>query len=141
MESLANNLEKDQFHNVNKVCSVKKRELMLKKGVFPYDYMDGLEKLDETELLEKEKFYSKLNDRDITDEEYEHAKNVWKEFEMETMRNYHDLYMITEVLILADVFENFRKICMENCKLDPAWYYTSPGLSWNALLKITKVKL
>ena len=114
---------------------------MLKKGVFPYDYMDGLEKLDETELLEKEKFYSKLNDRDITDEEYEHAKNVWKEFEMETMRNYHDLYMITEVLILADVFENFRKICMENCKLDPAWYYTSPGLSWNALLKITKVKL
>ena len=57
------------------------------------------------------------------------------------MRNYHDLYMITDVLILADVFENFRKIGMENYKLDPAWYYMSPGLSWDALLKITKVKL
>ena len=103
--------------------------------------MDGLEKLDETELPDKEKFYSKLNDKDITDEEYEHAKSVWKEFDMKTIRSYHDLHMITEVLILADVFENFRKICMENYKLDPAWYYTSPGLSWDALLKITKVKL
>ena len=68
-------------------------------------------------------------------------KNVWNEFEMETMRNYHDLYMVTDVLILADVFENFRRICMENYGLDPAWYYTSPGLSWDALLKMTKVKL
>ena len=103
--------------------------------------MDCLEKLDERKLPEKEKFYSKLNDKGITDEEYEHAKNVWNEFEMETMRNYHDLYMVTDVLILADVFENFRRICMENYGLDPAWYYTSPGLSWDALLKMTKVKL
>ena len=119
LESLGNNLEKDQFHNVNKVVSGRKRELMLKKGVFPYEYMDCLEKLDETELAEKEKFYSKLNDRGVTDEEYEHAKNVWNEFEMETMRNYHDLYMTTDVLVLADIFENFRKICMENDGLDP----------------------
>ena len=100
-----------------------------------------MEKLDETELPAKEEFYSKLNDRGVTDEEYEHAKNVWNEFEMETMRNYHDLYMNTDVLILADVFENFRKICMENYGLDPTWYYTSPGLSWDALLKMTKIEL
>ena len=103
--------------------------------------MNCLEKLYETELPEKEKFYSKLNDKSISDKEYAHAKNVWKEFELETMRNYHDLYMITDVLTLADIFENFRKICIENYKLDPAWYYTSLGLSWDALLKITKVKL
>ena len=109
LERLANNLEKDQFHNVNNICSGKKRELMLKKGVFPYDYMDCLEKLDETELPEKEKFYSKLNGNDITDKEYEHAKNVWKEFNMKTMRNYHDLYIITDVLILADVLKILEK--------------------------------
>ena len=100
LEGLANNLEKDQFHNVNKVCSSKKRELMLKKAVFPYEYMDSLCKLDKTELPVKEKFYSKLNDKGITDEDFMHAKNVWNEFDMKTMRNYHDLYMLTDVLIL-----------------------------------------
>ena len=103
--------------------------------------MDSLCKLDKTELPVKEKFYSKLNDKGITDEEYTHSKHVWNELDMKTMRNYHYLFMITDVLILADVFENFRKICMENYKLDPARCYTSPGLSWDALLKMTKVKL
>ena len=64
-----------------------------------------------------------------------------KNLKLETLKNYHDLYMITDVLILADVFENFRKICVENYKLDPAWYYTSPRLSWDTLLKITKANL
>ena len=113
---------------------------MTRKGVYPYDYMDGIEKFSE-QLPPQKEFYSKLNDCGISDEDYEHAQKIWKEFEIQNMGEYHDLYLKTDVLLLADVFEEFRKICMENYSLDPAWYYTSPGLSWDALLKHSKVQL
>ena len=115
-------------------------ELLTRKGVYPYDYMDGIEKFSE-QLPPQKEFYSKLNDCGISDEDYEHAQKIWKEFEIQNMGEYHDLYLKTDVLLLADVFEEFRKICMENYSLDPAWYYTSPGLSWDALLKHSKVQL
>ncbi|KAL9951857.1 hypothetical protein ACROYT_G044596 [Oculina patagonica] len=85
--------------------------------------------------------YSKLNDDHITDEEYDHAKRVWEAFGCKTLGDYHDLYVQTDVALLADVFENFRKICLEQYRLDPANYFTSPGLSWDALLKKTGVEL
>ena len=102
---------------------------------------DGVERLNETELPPKHKFYSRLNDSDISDEDYEHAKTVWKEFGFKTFREYHDLYNLSDVLLLADVFENFRDVCCENYGLDPAWYFTSPGLAWDAALKMTDVEL
>ena len=74
-------------------------------------------------------------------EDYEHAKTVWKEFRIKTLEEYTGLYNKIDVLQLADVFENFRDICMENYKLDPAWYYTSPGLAWDAMLKRTGISL
>ncbi|XP_065639665.1 uncharacterized protein LOC136072388 [Hydra vulgaris] len=86
-------------------------------------------------------FYSRLNDEGISDEDYLHAQTIWKEFDCETFRDYHNLYNKSDVLLLADVFENFRDVCFNNYKLDPAWYYTAPGLAWDAALKITKVKL
>ena len=86
-------------------------------------------------------FYSKLTGEGISDEDYEHAKKVWKVFGMKTLQDYHDLYNVTDVLLLADVFENFRKICLDNYKLDPAHYFTAPGLAWDACLKITGVEL
>ena len=89
----------------------------------------------------KRSFYSKLNDENITDEEYEHAQAVWEAFGCETLGDYHDLYVETDVTLLADVFENFRSLCEEQYGLDPAHYYTSPGLSWDALLKKTGVEL
>ena len=116
-------------------------DLMLRKGVFPYDWFDSFDKLSSTGLPTKEMFYSKLNDTDISDEDYEHAKKVWETFEMKTMREYHDLYLKSDVLLLADVFENFRGVCIKNYGLDPAWYYTAPGLAWDAALKLTEVKL
>ena len=82
-----------------------------------------------------------MNDCDITDKDFEHALNVWKHFKMTTFREYHDLYLKTDVLLLADVFENFRDVCMKNYELDPAWYYTTPGLAWDACLKKTGVQL
>ena len=103
--------------------------------------MNGFEKFSERHLPPKKDFYSKLNDCGATDKEYEHAERIWKEFEIKNVGEYHDLYLKSDVLLLADVFEEFRIICMENYSLDPAWYYTSPGLSWDALLKHSKVNL
>ena len=116
-------------------------DLLYKKGIYPYEYMDSWARFSETRLPDKEKFYSKLNDEHITDEEYAHAQTVWETFECKTLGDYHDLYVKTDVALLADVFENFRNLCQEQYGLDPAHYYTSPGLSWDALLKKTVVEL
>ena len=103
--------------------------------------MDSWERFEETQLPEKETFYSKLTDENISDGDYEHAKKVWEMFGCKNLGDYHDLYVKTDVNLLADVFENFRNLCMEQYGLDPAHYYTSPGLSWDALLKKTGVEL
>ena len=116
-------------------------DLLYKKGIYPYEYMDSFEKFSETSLPKKEDFYSKLNDEHITEDEYEHAKKVWETFKCKTLGDYHDLYVKTDVALLADVFENFRKLCLQQYGLDPAHYFTSPGLSWDALLKKTGVEL
>ena len=113
----------------------------MRKGVYPYDYMNCFEKFNDTELPTKELFYNKLNDTHISDDDYQHAQNIWKQFNMKTMKEYHDLYLKLDVLLLADVCENFRKVCLKNYKLDPAYYYTAPGIAWDACLKITKIKL
>ena len=83
-----------------------------------------MEKLSETQLPSKDEFYSKLSDEGISDDDYQHAINVWNTFKCKTIRDYHDLYLKSDVLLLADVFENFRKTCMKHYNLDPAYYYT-----------------
>ena len=130
----------EKFQNLKKEFK-ENFELLAQKGIYPYDYMNCLEKFSETQLPAKEDFYSKLNDCGISDQEYEHAQDIWKEFKINNLGEYHDLYLKTDVLLLADVFEEFRNICLKNYNLDPAWYYTSPGLSWDALLKHSKVNL
>ena len=116
-------------------------ESMKQKGVYPYDYMDTFDKFNKTELPTKEEFYSILRNEHITDGDYQHAKNVWDNFKLKNMGEYHDLYLKSDILLLADVFENFRKTCLQNYKLDPCHYFTSPGLSWDAMLKMTNIKL
>ena len=90
---------------------INKFVLLLRKGVYPYEYMDHWEKFNETTLPEKEEFYSNLNMEDITDADYMHAKRIFKDFEMKNLREYHDLYFKSGTLLLADVYENFRKMC------------------------------
>ena len=143
LEGLVKNLAKSDLSKFiqTKREFGKKLELMTKKGIYPYDYMNGIEKFSETQLPPKEAFYSKLNDCGVSDEDYEHAQRIWKEFGIKNFGEYHDLYLKSDVLLLADVFEEFRNICLENYSLDPAWYYTSPGLSWDALLKHSKINL
>ena len=141
LDSLVNNLPEDAFNNLKRYYTGDKLSLVMRKGVYPYEYMDSLERLKETQLPPREAFYSRLNGEGISDEDYAHARKVWKTFEMKTLQDYHDLYNETDVLLLADVFENFRDICIKNHKLDPAHYYTAPGLTWDAALKITEVEL
>jgi len=116
-------------------------KLLLRKGVYPYEYMDEPERMDESNLPPQDKFFSRLTDSDISDEDYKHAQTVWTKFAMSTMRDYHDLYLKSDVILLADVFEEFRKMCLNYYKLDPVHYFSCPGLSFNAMLKMTKVKL
>ncbi len=120
---------------------IKSLELLKRKGVFPYEYMTDFSKLSETSLPPKEAFYSQLNESGISDKDYDHAKKVWSTFNCKTMRDYHDLYLKTDVLLLADVMTEFRKTCKKTYGLDALHYYTSPGLAWDAMLKYTEIEL
>ena len=128
LDSLVNNLPKDAFNNVKRYYADYKLSLLTRKGVYPYEYMNSPEKLKETKLPPKEAFYSRLNDENISDENYAHAGKVWETFEMKNLEDYHDFYNRVDVLLLTDVFENFRDICIKNYKLNPA-HYTAPGLA------------
>jgi len=115
--------------------------LLLRKGVYPYEYVSDFLKFVEEKLPPREHFYSSLTGETITIKEYEHAMNVFKTCKLKILGEYHDLYLKTDVLLLADVFENFRNMSMKNYSLDPCHFYTSPGLSWQAMLKMTGVCL
>ena len=114
---------------------------MKQKGVHPYDYMDSFNRFSGKKLPNKDDFYSILNDEHISDMQYVHEIEVWNTFKLKNMGEYHDLYLKSDVLLLADVFENFRKTCMQYYELDTCHYFTSPGFSWDAVLKITDIKL
>lgn len=118
-----------------------KVQLLLRKGVYPYEYMTDWSRFNETSLPPKEAFYSKLTLEGISDKDYEHAQTVWKTFDMKTMGDYHDLYLRTDMLTLADVFEAHRALCLKTYGLDAANYFTSPGMAWDAALKLTGVEL
>ena len=141
LQKLVSNLPKESLKYTSEKFKNKELNLMSKKGVYPYDYMDSFKKFNETKLPPKEKFYSILNDEHISDEDYKHAQTVWDTFNLKNMGEYHDLYLESDILLLADVFENFRKTCLEFYQLDPSRYFTSPGLSWDAMLKMTDIKL
>ncbi len=143
LDSLTKTLGKDQFGTLTSQMRVKSEslDLLKRKGVFPYEFMTDFSKLNAAQLPPKEAFYSQLTDSHISDEDYEHAQKVWKAFGCETMRDYHDLYLKTDVLLLADVMTEFRKTCKKAYGLEAFHYYTSPGLAWDAMLKHTGVEL
>ena len=137
---LVGSLEPSDFkHLTNKFGE--RTELMKRKGVYPYEYMDSFERFEEDCLPAKSKFFSSLTGEGISDEDYDHAKEVWKAFDIRNMGEYHDHYMGADVLLLADVFESFRKSCLKNYGLDPCHYVFCPGMAWDAMLKMTGVKL
>ena len=142
LDGVVKNLQETDMHNLRRSFpNMEQRSLLTRKGVYPYDYMDSMDKFDQFSLPTQEQFYNKLNEEHISDENYAHAKEVWETFNCQTMRDYHDLYLRTDVLLLADVFEKFRSVCQQSYGLDPVHYYSLPGLSWDAALKYSDVKL
>ena len=120
---------------------ISKFVLLLRKGVCPYEYADTWERFSEISLPSKEDFYSNLNREDVSDIDYRHANNVFKGFKLENLGDYHDIYVQSDTLLLADVFNNFRDICIKEYELDPAHFLLLPGLAWQACLKKTNIEL
>ena len=142
LDKLANNLEdRDFIYTKDYFTDPVQFNLMKRKGVYPYDYMDSFSKFNDTKLPNIDQFYSQLKDSGITDKDYKHAKNVWDTFNLQNMGEYHDLYLKTDILLLTDVFESFRKTCLAYYRLDPLHYITAPGLAWDAMLKMTCINL
>ena len=140
LEKLCKNLRRADFVHTVRHSPPDKYEMLIRKGVFCNDHWDGLQKADETNLPPREAFYSRLTEEHITEEDYQHAPKEWTSFELKTLGEYNDLYLKTDVLVLSDVFENFRATCMKNYGRDAARYFSSPGLAWNAMLKMTGVE-
>ena len=115
--------------------------MVKKKGIYPYKDFDSFKKFKETNLPDMDKFFSSLKDCGITDQEYKRACDVWKVFEIKNLGEYHDLYLKTNVLLLCDVFEKFINVCLSDYGLDPSHYFSSPGLAWKSMLKMTGVRL
>ncbi|XP_065177585.1 uncharacterized protein LOC135808339 [Sycon ciliatum] len=138
LDSLVSNTPEDAFKLTRTMAH---HDLLLRKGVYPYGYMDSFARFDETQLPPKSAFESSLTGEGISDADYAHAQNVWQTFECSTMEAYHDLYLQTDVYLLADVFEHFRKTAYKTYGLDPAHYLTLPGYAWDALLRFTQIEL
>ena len=132
-----------RFANIYEFCNehINKFILLLRKGVYPYEYMDSWERFDETSLPDKEAFYSSLNMEYITDVDHRHAKRVFKSLNNKTLCDHHDFYVQSDTLLLADVFENFRNKCIEIYELEPTHFLSAPGSAWQACLKKTEVEL
>ena len=116
-------------------------KLLIQKRIYPYEYMTNWDKFKEMKLPPRKAFCSKLNMVGVREEDYEHTRRVWKEFGLKDLGEYHDLYLKTDVILLANVFEAFRKVCLKNYGLDPVHFYTAPRLAWKACLKKTRIRL
>ena len=150
IESLVENLKKgcgtiselrQKFPNTSKhFTSDEQFNLMTMKGIYPYDYVDSFDKMN-SKFPSMDKFYSKLNKSTCSINQYERAQKVWNKFKCVRFLDYHNVYLISDVFLLADVWASFRNTRFKVYELDCAYYFTAPGLSFNAMLKHTKVKL
>lgn len=142
LDKLAKDMKPSDFVEIKKVF-VEQEDIQyaIRKGIFPYEYVDSFEKFKETKLPPREAFFSKIRGETVSVEDYNHAQNMWKHFEIKNLGEYSDMYLMIDVLLLTDIFEKFRNICFNTYKLDCCWYYTAPSLTFDACKKLTKVKL
>ena len=148
LDSLAGNLQDSDFKHLMSEFPPNKLEILRKKDAYPYEWVDSYEKFKYTKLPPKESFYSSKDDGKrgkgdghISTNQYLHLKLVWKEFGFKTFKDFHNHYIKKDVLFLADVFEKFMSTCLKYYNLDPTHYFSAPELSWDAMLKMTKVEL
>ncbi len=147
LETVANTMDKEtdfplsREYFMNKYHDDAKVELMLRKGVYPYDFFTDLSKYDETELPPAKDFYDSLGNKDVDPNDYKHAQKVWSELEVKDLREYTEIYNISDVLLLLDCFNKLRKVFMSNFGLDPGHFFSLPHLTWECALKKTNAKL
>uniref|UniRef100_A0A8D8QU03 DNA-directed DNA polymerase n=1 Tax=Cacopsylla melanoneura TaxID=428564 RepID=A0A8D8QU03_9HEMI len=141
LAELVGNLSLDQFHHLKENFPSVDLELLRRKQVFCYDYLDTYDKLKETSLPAKKDFFNRLHNKDISDEDYSFVQMVWEKFQIKSLAEFSSFYLKTDVLLLADCFQNFRSLCFSIYQLDPAWYFTIPGLAFDAMLYFTNIRL
>ena len=141
LDKLVKNWGSKDFKYLSEAFSDEKLELLKKKGIYPYEYFNSFKKFKETNLPDKDKFFSSLKDWGINEKEYQRACDVWKVFKIKNLGEYHDLSLKSDVLLLCDVFKKFISVCLIDYGRDPSHYYSSSGLSWDAMLKMTGIEL
>lgn len=142
LECLAKSLTAEKFKNIELHFPIhEQKNLLIRKGIYPYSWFDDFNKFEEPSLPPKAAFFNELRNENVSDEDYEHARNVWNVFNMRNMGEYSDLYLKTDVLILADIFEEFRKLSLERFGLEVCHYYTIAGFAWDAMLRMTGITL
>ena len=141
LDSLAKNWSDNNFKYLSEEFSGEFLKLVKQKGVYPYEDMDSFNKFSENKLPDRCKFFSSLKDKNICVKDCLKANNICNVFKIDTVGDYHGIYLKTDVLLLADVLEKFIKHCLNYYGLDPCHYFSSPRLSWDAMLKMTRIKL
>ena len=141
LDKLVKNLNDKYFKYLSEEFRGEQLKLVKEKGIYPYEYMSSFKRFKEDRLPDKSKFFSSLKNCGINKKEYERAVNVWKVFKIRDLGECHDLYLKADVLLLCDIFEKLIKTCLEYYCLDPSHYFSSTGLSWDARLKMTRIKL
>ena len=141
LHKLVKNLGSKDFKYLSREISGEKLELVKKKGAYTYEYFDSFKRFKENRLSDIDCFFSSLKDCGISEKEHQRAVNVWKVFKIKDLGEYHDLYLKCDVLSLCDLFEKFVSVCLKDYGLDCYHYYSSPGFFWDAMLKMTRVKL
>jgi hypothetical protein len=148
LDNLANNFNIESFkHTINHLnnkyshLNINDLNLIFRKGVFPYEYLDSFDKLNDTKLPNKRSFYSSIKGKHISQKNYNRAEKVFKLLGCNNLKDYLEVYLSIDVFLLTDIFEHFRKVAKKYYDLDPAHYYSAPGLSWDAMSKMTKVEL
>ena len=141
LDSLVDTLDNGEFRYFVESFTTSHFNLARRKCVYPYDYMDSVERFEETALPSQDAFFNKLSGSSCLDSEYTHATRMWDAFGCETIADYHNVYLQLDVFLLADFFEQFHRTCLEFYGLDPLHYYTTPGLAWDAALRMSNVDL
>ena len=141
LDVLSKTLEDDEFKYLVESCTTSHFDLIRRKGVYPYDYMDSVERFEETALPSQDASFNKLSGSSCSGADYAHATRVWDAFVCETIADYHDVYLQLDVMLLTVCFEKFRRTCLDFYNLDPLHYYTTPGLAWDAALRMSRVDL
>ena len=148
LDTLASNLEDKDFKHLISEFLANKLEILKIKDAYPYEWVNSYEKFKYPTIPKKKHFYSSLKDgkKDksnghISDEQYQHLQNVWDTFNFNNFQDFHDHYLRKDVLLLDDIFEKFIFTCLKYYSLDPCHYFSAPGLSWGAMLKMTKIAL